>query len=145
VLRPSEPALRAPVVVVAGILWREGRVLAVQRPEGKPQAGFWEFPGGKVEEGEALEDALVREFEEELGLTPRAFAFWRSERHSYPELTVQLHFFQITEADGTLSALEGHHFAWVLPAEARSLPFLEADAAIVAALDSKESPCVFAI
>lgn len=128
----------SPISVVAGILWRAGRFLAVQRPEGKLHAGFWEFPGGKVEPGESLEAALVREFEEELGLTPLKYSFWREKRHTYPELTVHLHFFQITEAAGAPLALEGHRVAWVAPAEARELPFLEADASIVAALVSKE-------
>lgn len=125
-------ALQRPAVrVVAGVLWREGRFLAMQRPEGKLHAGFWEFPGGKVEPGESLEAALVREFEEELGIKPLEFRFWFEKRHVYRELTVHLHFFQITEAAGTPEALEGRRFVWVAPAEAVELPFLDADAPIV--------------
>jgi len=132
---------RPAISVVAGVLWREGRYLAVQRPEGKPYAGYWEFPGGKVEPGESLEAALVREFEEELGLTPLKYRYWREKRHAYPELTVHLHFFHITEAAGAPQALEGHHIAWIEPTEASALPFLEADAPIVAALANKEHAC----
>ncbi len=119
------------IAVVAGILWDASRFLAVCRPEGKPMAGFWEFPGGKVEPGESLERALARELDEELGVTPREFAFWREARHAYPHLTVRLHFFHVTNFANTPEAREGHVLRWVTPAEARSLPFLEADAGIV--------------
>jgi 8-oxo-dGTP diphosphatase len=131
VRREQDKEQRTAVRVVAGVLWRGGRFLAMQRPEGKLHAGRWEFPGGKVEPGESLEAALVREFEEELGLTPLEFRFWLEKRHVYTELTVHLHFFQITEAAGAPQPLEGHHFAWVAPAEAAELPFLDADAPIV--------------
>ena len=60
---------KARIEVVGGILWRGGSFLAAQRPEGHPQAGFWEFPGGKVEPGESLEAALARELAEELSLS----------------------------------------------------------------------------
>ena len=62
---------KARIEVVGGILWRGGSFLAAQRPEGHPQAGFWEFPGGKVEPGESLEAALARELAEELSLSVR--------------------------------------------------------------------------
>ena len=93
---------KARIEVVGGILWRGGSFLAAQRPEGHPQAGFWEFPGGKVEPGESLEAALARELAEELSLSVRNPRLWRTVEHDYD-------------------------FRSVTPEEALTLPFLEAD------------------
>jgi len=125
---------RPRIAVVAAVIWREGRFLGVRRPEGKPQAGYWEFPGGKVEPGESLEAALARELEEELGLVPLTFRFWRRLQHDYKHLAVELHFFHVTHTRGRLQAHEGHELRWLLPSEAGELPFLEADREVVQAL-----------
>lgn len=120
--------------VVAGILWRDGRFLAVKRPEGKPMAGLWEFPGGKVDRGEAPAVALARELREELGVIPLNAEFWREKVHAYPELTVRLVFFHIRAFHGNPVALEGQTLAWLTPDEALAYPFLDADTDIVRAL-----------
>ncbi len=127
----SEGDKRAYVEVAAAILWRDGRYLAVERPQGKPMAGFWEFPGGKAEPGETLGQALVRELEEELGVSVREFAFWKEKAHSYERISVRLHFFHVRDFTGTPKPLEGQRMAWVAPAEAPDWPFLEADRDIV--------------
>lgn len=129
--------------VVAGILWRNGRYLAVQRPAGKLHAGFWEFPGGKQEDGETLEAALVRELREELAITALDYQFWCAKEHIYPgppQRHVRLYFFHVTAFDGTPLPNEGQALQWVTPASARSLPFLEADRKLVETLASSVPP-----
>ena len=126
--------------VAAGIIWQAGRFLAAQRPPDKPHAGFWEFPGGKLEPGEDAAQALARELAEELDIRVRTAAFWRCAEHDYPErgLHVRLHFFHVTAFDGQPSSREGQTLRWILPEEASTLPFLPADAAIVAALKNED-------
>lgn len=123
----------AEIDVVAAVIWRGSRFLAVRRPPGRPQAGFWEFPGGKVEPGETLEQALARELDEELGIVPTTWAFWREKRHAYPHLRVRLHFFHVYQYAGLAAPREGHELRWLAP-QAADVPFLEADTEIVALL-----------
>lgn len=120
--------------VVAGILLDGGRFLAVQRPEGKPLAGFWEFPGGKIENGETPEQALIRELTEEIGVRPLEFALWKEKQKEYPEVRVKLHFYLVHAFSGHPLPLEGQKMEWVTPDTAISMPFLEADLEIVHAL-----------
>lgn len=117
--------------VVAGVIWRGGRYLGVKRPEGKSHAGLWEFPGGKVEPGETAEAAMIRELREELDIDALELEFWREKIHEYPDFTVRLSFFHIRDFKGFPRPLEGQGLRWVSPAEAVSLPFLEADQDIV--------------
>jgi len=123
-------------MVVAGVVWKDGLFLAVERPEGKAHAGWWEFPGGKVEPGESLEDALIRELKEELGFTATRLTFWREKRFVYPQGPVRLHFFHVTAFDGEVVPQEGQRFAWFRPGEADVAIFLPANADIVPALSS---------
>ncbi|WP_272701247.1 (deoxy)nucleoside triphosphate pyrophosphohydrolase [Desulfovibrio sp. Fe33] len=122
--------------VVAGIVWRNGEYLAVRRPDGGPMAGWWEFPGGKVEPGETREQALVREFREELDVTPLEFEYWRDLRHEYDEFRVHLYFYHINKYSGELKSVENQLMAWVDPACPLQLDFLPADTVIVEALHS---------
>lgn len=126
--------------VVAGILWREGKYLAVRRPENKPMPGMWEFPGGKLENHETPEQALRRELKEELGVTPVAYRFWNERAHQYSELAVHLYFFHIHQFTGRPQSLEGHTLLWVTPQDALNLPFLEADNPIVHRLHEAPAP-----
>ncbi len=129
----GEGADHRPLVrVAAGLIWRQGRFLAARRPEGKAFAGFWEFPGGKREEGESMEQALCRELAEELGIACVAVTPWRTLLHTYPELRVELHFMHVTVFSGEPEARDGQLLRWVTPEEARALPFLPADVGILA-------------
>lgn len=115
------------VPVTAAVWIRGGRVLAVRRPPGKRHAGMWEFPGGKVERGESLIEALGRELTEELGVELEAATPWRTLRHSYPGLEVELFFFLVTSCRGEPKGVEGQTVAWLSPEEVAETPFLQAD------------------
>lgn len=125
----------APVIdVVAAVIWRDGRFLAVDRPEGKPLAGFWEFPGGKIAPGETEGQALTRELREELGITPTEQSFWMEKVHAYEHATVRLRFHHVRSFSGEPSGLEGQRLRWLAPGEPPGVPFLPADEEILAHL-----------
>lgn len=103
----------APIDVAVGILVKpNGDVLLAQRPEGKPYAGYWEFPGGKVEPGEPIVDALKREFLEELGVNILSAEPWCGVEYVYPHAHVRLHFYLSRDWQGSPQSLEGQAFAW---------------------------------
>ena len=121
------------IEVAAGIVWRGKRFLASQRCSNKPLEGYWEFPGGKLEAGEAPLEALKRELAEELGIGVREANFWKSLDHEYVErgFSVRLYFFHVTEFAGEPCAEEGQNLRWVEPHEASALEFLPADAIVL--------------
>lgn len=127
----SEAQDSAPIDVAVGILiGPAGDVLLAQRPAGKPYAGYWEFPGGKVEPGEAIVDALKREFVEELGVEPLAAEPWCGVEFVYPHAHVRLHFYLIRAWRGTPQSLEGQALAWqgsvaVAPLLPATIPLIE--------------------
>jgi 8-oxo-dGTP diphosphatase len=104
---------RSLVQVAVGVLVREDNsFLLTSRPEGKAYAGFWEFPGGKLEAGETVEQALRRELQEEIGITIQDCKLWKTERIDYPHALVQLNFCKVTRWTGELQMLESQSFAW---------------------------------
>ena len=112
----------------------DGRVLIAQRPEGKSYAGYWEFPGGKIEGGETPEGALCRELEEELGiqvntgcLLPLCFA-----SHVYPERHVVLLVYMLRQWQGEVRQLEHAAITWVRPQEMKNYNLLPADVPMIA-------------
>lgn len=117
--------------VVCGIVRRGGRFLASCRAAHQPHAGWWEFPGGKIEPGESAEEALARELREELGIAIGPPTFWRSVEHVYPDKNVRLHVFFVDSALGEPCPIEGQTVRWVTPEEALTLGFLPADLALL--------------
>ena len=128
------------VTAVAGILWRNGRYLAAERPAGKIMAGYWEFPGGKVEEGETPDDALIRELREELGITATSAVFWRTIDHINVQGHITLHLFHVPEFTGDPSPLEGQKLAWLDPAVPPARIFLPVDQPLVRELGNGQYP-----
>ncbi len=104
---------RSLVQVAVGVLVRaDNAFLLTSRPEGKAYAGYWEFPGGKLESAETVEQALRRELQEEIGITIQDCLLWKTERIDYPHALVQLNFCKVTQWTGTLQMLESQSFAW---------------------------------
>jgi 8-oxo-dGTP diphosphatase len=130
---PPKPIL---LVVACALLDPEGRILLAQRPEGKSMAGLWEFPGGKLDEGETPEAALIRELREELGietqeacLSPLFFA-----SHSYPKFHLLMPLYICRKWQGRAVAREGQNLAWVRPEKLRDYPMPPADVPLIALL-----------
>lgn len=120
------------VHVAAGVIKRpNGTFLLASRPEGKPMAGYWEFPGGKIEAGESAVEALQRELHEELGITVQQALPWVTQNFDYTHARVRLHFFQVEQWQGEVQAHEGQQMAWVSPAQHVVEPVLPANAAIL--------------
>ncbi|MDX1710872.1 MAG: (deoxy)nucleoside triphosphate pyrophosphohydrolase [Rhodovibrionaceae bacterium] len=124
------------LVAAAALVDVDGRVLLARRPEGKAMAGLWEFPGGKVHEGETPEAALVRELAEELGidtrescLAPVAFA-----SHAYDDFHLLMPLYACRVWQGEISPTEGQEVAWVRPVRLRDYPMPPADEPLVAIL-----------
>ena len=122
---------RSLVQVAVGVLLRDdGAFLLTSRPEGKAYAGYWEFPGGKLEAGETVAQALTRELQEEIGITIQDCTLWKTERIDYPHAWVQLNFCKVTQWQGELEMREGQQFAWqqlpvdVMPVLPGTLPVL---------------------
>ncbi len=121
------------LVAAVALIDKDGRVLLAQRPEGKPMAGLWEFPGGKVEKNETPEDALIRELHEELGidtwsscLAPLTFA-----SHGYPDFHLIMPLFACRRWNGIPAAREGQSLAWVRTARLRDYPMPPADLPLI--------------
>jgi len=109
---------RTPVDVAVGVLierdaaGNEGRFLLTSRPEGKVYAGYWEFPGGKLEAGETVHQALARELHEELGITIGESHAWRELVMDYPHARVRLHFCKVFDWQGEFQMREQQRMAW---------------------------------
>ena len=124
------------LVAACALVDADGRVLLAQRPQGKPMAGLWEFPGGKVETGERPEETLIRELEEELGivvrepcLAPLTFA-----SHAYPDFHLLMPLYVCRRWEGAVTPREGQTLAWVRPNKLRDYEMPPADVPLVSHL-----------
>jgi 8-oxo-dGTP diphosphatase len=124
------------LVAACALVDADGRVLIAQRPAGKPMAGLWEFPGGKIEDGEAPEASLIRELQEELGivvneacLAPLTFA-----SHAYPDFHLLMPLYVCRRWEGQVTAQEGQALAWVKPNRLREYEMPPADVPLISHL-----------
>lgn len=109
----TAPEARKHTEVAVGILLRgDGEMLLSTRPQGKPYAGYWEFPGGKLEAGETVEQALRRELTEELGITIGPASVWKVTEHDYPHALVRLHWCKVWAWTGEFEMREGQQMTW---------------------------------
>lgn len=115
------------VEVVAALIWENGKFLICQRPAHKTRGLLWEFVGGKVEPGETMRQALIRECEEELGVIISAQDIFTEVTHSYPDITVHLTLFNSRIESGTPKLLEHNDIKWIYPREIPKFDFCPAD------------------
>ena len=121
------------LVAACALVDPDGRVLIAQRPEGKSMAGLWEFPGGKVEPGELPEQSLIRELQEELGITvkPECLAPLTFASHTYPDFHLLMPLYVCRRWDGFVEAREKQGLKWVRPNELRNYPMPPADEPLI--------------
>ncbi|MGH7061333.1 MAG: 8-oxo-dGTP diphosphatase MutT [Stellaceae bacterium] len=134
--RPQGASRSIVLVAAVALIDADGRVLLAERPEGKHLAGYWEFPGGKVHDGETPEAALIRELGEELGidveescLAPFTFA-----SHAYPEFHLLMPLYVCRKWQGIVTGREGQRLKWVRPAQLADYQMPPADKPLVAML-----------
>ncbi|MGV6872913.1 8-oxo-dGTP diphosphatase MutT [Pseudochelatococcus sp. B33] len=121
------------LVVACALIDADGRVLIAQRPEGKALAGLWEFPGGKLEPGENPEESLVRELEEELGITvkPACLAPLTFASHTYETFHLLMPLYICRRWEGIVASREGQALKWVAPHRLRDYPMPPADEPLI--------------
>ena len=129
-------SVRLLIVVACALIDADGRVLIAERPDGKAMAGLWEFPGGKVEDGETPEQTLIRELQEELGivvreacLAPLTFA-----SHAYPDSHLLMPLYVCRRWEGQVTATHQARIAWVRPNKLKNYPMPPADAPLISHL-----------
>lgn len=115
------------VEVVAALIWDNDRFMICQRPKHKARGLLWEFVGGKVEDGETKEKALIRECHEELDITIMVGDVFMDVVHKYPDMNVHLTLFNATIVTGTPKLLEHNALNWILPSEIQNYEFCPAD------------------
>jgi len=117
--------------VVAALIWDEDRFMICQRPENKARGLLWEFVGGKVEPGETLEEALIRECQEELAITVEVEDIFMEAHHEYPDIDVHLILFNCKIASGTITLLEHNDMRWIRVDQIDNFEFCPADVTIL--------------
>lgn len=128
----SEP--RSKIQVAAGLIWHEKQILIARRPKGDSLGGFWEFPGGKIESGEATEEALQRELREEFGMEVKVLKKIGSVEHKYSHASIELHGF-LCEMKNYPILLEAHdELAWVSLEDLKKVKLAPADVPFIVKL-----------
>ena len=122
--------------VVAALIWDDDKFMICQRPAHKARALLWEFVGGKVETGEAKEQALIRECQEELAVTLSVGDAFMAVVHEYPDIIVHLTLFNATIAEGVPQKLEHNDIKWITPTEISNYDFCPADEEILERIKS---------
>ena len=122
--------------VVAALIWDNGRFMICQRPAHKARGLLWEFVGGKTDPGETMEEALIRECREELGITVSVGDVYMQVIHDYPDILIRLTLFHCTIAEGTPKLLEHNDLKWILPSQIPEFDFCPADEDILARIVS---------
>ena len=107
------------------------KLLISRRQKGQHLAGKWEFPGGKVEQNEALEVAMLRELKEEVGLTATKYSLFDSLNFQYDDVDLSLHFYLVTEYKGQATSLEGQQIKWITAAELTQYDFPKANLTVI--------------
>jgi mutator protein MutT len=120
--------------VVAAVIWKDGEILITKRRSNVHLANLWEFPGGKVESGESLESALLREIQEEIGIKIRIDDEFLAIDHDYPTKPVRLHFFNCTLLEGDPRPLDVADLRWVKPSDLDNYEFPPADDELISQL-----------
>lgn len=121
--------------VVAAILKKDRRILIARRKEGKSHGGYWEFPGGKIEEGEAPENSLIRELKEEMQIDIEVKGYFAENIHDYGNQKIRLMAFWGEIIGGTINLKDHDRFEWVLPTDLHKYTFSPADVPFVEALE----------
>ena len=119
------------ITVTAAIIWQNGKILITKRPEGTHLEGLWEFPGGKKEESETLEECIVREIKEELGIKVRPEKRLLTVNHEYKTKIVDLHIFECTLVNGLPVPMEGQDMKWVRPHDMAGYSFPPPDIEVI--------------
>ncbi len=135
--RPEAPAnVKIVLVSAVALIDTDGRVLLAKRPDGKDMAGLWEFPGGKVKEGESPEFALMRELEEELGIEtrPSCYSPVTFASHNYDDFHLLMPLYACRNWKGQVRALEHRALVWVKPTDMHKYDMPPADLPLIAAL-----------
>ena len=125
--------------VVAALIWDNNKFMICQRPANKARALLWEFVGGKVEQGETKEQALIRECREELAITLSVGDVFMDVVHEYPDLTVHLTLFNATIAEGKPQKLEHNDIKWIVPSEIQNYDFCPADEEMLKKIKDEQS------
>jgi len=123
--------------VVAALIWQGDRFMICQRPAHKARGLLWEFVGGKTEPGESMEEALIRECQEELGITVAVGGIFTQVVHEYPDILIRLTLFHCTVAEGIPQLLEHNALTWIHPSEIPNFEFCPADTDILALIQEQ--------